>query len=88
MEKCYGSGFTEGHMRVDWDMYILGLNHCGFNLSCDTDVLLWSSSVNSGQVTTKLAYNALCYVEMNPNPKWWNRLLWKCNIPLKIKLFF
>ena len=40
-------------MKVDWGRYILGLNHYGFSLSFDVDVLLWSWNVNSAQVTTK-----------------------------------
>lgn len=64
-------------MKEDWDRYILGLNYYGFNLSFDNDVLIWSWNVNYGQVTTKLDYSALFYVEMIANPKWLNRYLWK-----------
>ena len=73
-------------MRVYWDRYILGLNHCGFNLSSENEALLWSWNVNFGQVTTKLAYSALSYIKMNANAKWWNRSLWKNTVPLNIKL--
>jgi len=69
-----------------WDKFVFRLKHCAFRLSREEDHLLWSSNESLGQITSKIAYEALCFSSLEVNAKWWSKAIWKWNVPLKIKL--
>jgi hypothetical protein len=77
----------EGELKHDWSNYTKGLSGSGIDLNDEKDLLLWSWDTKRGQVSAKLAYNALLLEERVEAPMFWYTKLWKWKLPLKVQLF-
>lgn len=77
----------QGNLQIDWDKYVMDLNHCGFQLTLDDYYLAWSWNEENGELTAKLAYDAILFTLLNTQRNWWHFSYWKWHIPLMIKLF-
>ena len=71
-----------------WDKYINTLKVIGISLSSEEDTILWHWNKATGQISTKEAYIAIVQSLSTYNVNWWNNLLWKWSLPLKVKCFF
>ena len=77
----------QDQFKVEWDNFTMGLKHCVFRMSRESDSFFWSWNESFCHITTKNAYEALCFSSLEMNTKWWYKSIWKWNAPLKIKLF-
>ena len=50
-----------GELQLEWKSCIIGLNSRGFKFTREEDTLIWSWNDMNGEITTKLAYDALFY---------------------------
>lgn len=74
-----------GRLELEWEYFILKLKQAGIKLSDREDSLVWDWHGANGFLTAAykaLAEDCVCY-----EAKWWNNLVWKRHIPLKLKCF-
>ena len=71
----------------EWEAYIKKLNLAGYRLSNEEDSLTWVANPQTGNISSKTAYQAIVQSSLNYVHKWWYKLLWKWRIPLKFKCF-
>jgi hypothetical protein len=73
---------------MEWDHYTSALKEAGVSLSPCPDTLSWAGGDATGNITVKNLYNALLNQRYFVLDSSWFSLIWRWEIPLKIKLFF
>lgn len=74
-------------MNLEWEVFIKGHSHAGVLLRPSDYFLVWSWDVWAGFVSTKGAYEAIVYERPRCELSWWNKDIWKWDIPLKLQCF-
>ena len=74
-------------IQEEWNGYIQNLKACGFTLNYQDDILYWSWNTSDGSLFATLDYEAITTSLCSLGNNWWYRILWKWNLPLKLKLF-
>jgi hypothetical protein len=77
----------EGAMAQDWNTFLHMLRSSGVSLSNDPDLLAWTWNRALGDVTKKLAYEALVAQHTQAESVWWFHALWKVQASVKTILF-
>lgn len=71
----------------EWNSFIQVINLSGLTLSDEPDSLAWTWNKEDGVVTVKEAYNALTYLLVDEDYRWWYSLISKIKAASKIILF-
>ena len=79
----------DGEWHLIWNDYVKGLEYGRIRLRSQPDSLLWSYKNYSGSLTAAMAYESIVdhYLEPYPDPSFVHQILWKFNIPEKIRCF-
>jgi ribonuclease HI len=83
-----GELHLSGSLAFEWDHYSSALKAAGISLSPLPDTLQWAGGDGTGNITVKNLYNALLNQQFFEVDRTWFSLLWRWDIPLKLKLFF
>jgi hypothetical protein len=82
-----GSLSLEGSLATEWNRYTTALKGAGISLSDTPDILLWAGGDATGSITVKNLYEAYLQQMRLDVDNSWIRLIWKWQVPLKLKLF-
>jgi ribonuclease HI len=72
---------------AEWNLYISALKEAGITLSSRPDSLRWAGGDSTGNLTVRNLYDALLKQKYLAVDRSWFSLIWRWDIPLKIKLF-
>jgi hypothetical protein len=81
-----GDLLLKGAASEEWNDYVRVLLVGDICLSDQEDIIVWSWNVNDGQVIVG-SYEAMMIQSNQGDFEWWTSLIWKWELPLKIKLF-
>jgi hypothetical protein len=73
---------------IEWDIYASALKEAGITLSQGPDTLRWAGGDATGNLSVKNIYQALMNQRFSVLDYSWFSLIWRWEIPLKLKLFF
>jgi hypothetical protein len=75
-------------MALEWKEYLMMLRSIGVALSTEEEYsLVWTWNQSNGTVSMKSVYDALVTHNLLVDHVWWNKAIWKLQIPVKIILF-
>jgi len=72
---------------AEWNLHISALKEAGITLSSRPDSLRWAGGDSTGNLTVRNLYDALLKQKYLAVDRSWFSLIWRWDIPLKIKLF-
>jgi exonuclease III len=74
-------------LAVEWNGFTRRLMESGVRLLNRPDLLLWTGGDRSGALNAKNVYSALAAKCWSLNSERGQGAIWRCNVPLKLKLF-
>jgi hypothetical protein len=74
-------------IATEWDHYVSALKGAGVTLSSSPDSLLWAGGDATGSLSVKNLYIALHNQRFEAVDNSWFSLIWRWELPLKLKLF-